>query len=134
MHCPLSSAEADPAIKGVTIGVTLGVRLMRADWSSSNYTAKENFIIEITKLWAHRNTWAPAETFAWDRTNRKIESKPPQKRNARYEIILVTVKRTVVCLQLKMSNTRQEQLEMTHSQHACVSVLAKQWLELTGLP
>lgn len=42
-HYTLSSAEADGATKGVVIGVTIGVRRVHADCSSSNYLANGNF-------------------------------------------------------------------------------------------
>lgn len=67
--CPLSSAEADATSKGVAVGVTIGVRLVHAHWSSSQYLAKSSFTIKITKVWACTNAWAPAGTFGWDRTN-----------------------------------------------------------------
>lgn len=51
IQCPLSSTETDTTNEGVAIGVTRRVRCMRADFASSNYLAKANFRIEITKLW-----------------------------------------------------------------------------------
>lgn len=43
----------------------IGVRRVRADWSSSNYLAEVNFRIEI-KVWAHRTAWVPARTSGRD--------------------------------------------------------------------
>lgn len=72
MHCALRSTETDAATKGVTIGATIGVRRMHADWSSPNYQAKANFMIEITKVLDHRNARAPAVIFGQDLSNQKI--------------------------------------------------------------
>lgn len=59
-QCPLSSTETDAATKGVAIEATIGVRHVRADWSSLKYPAKANFRIEILNVWPHRNAWALA--------------------------------------------------------------------------
>lgn len=61
------------ATKWVTIQVTWGVTRVHADWSSSNYSEKANFRIEIMELLAHRNVGALVRTFGWDWINRKIE-------------------------------------------------------------
>lgn len=53
IHCPLSSTGTDAATKGVAIGATIGVRNVRADWSSLKYPAKAKFRIEILNVWAH---------------------------------------------------------------------------------
>lgn len=58
-----------PATKGVTIGV----RHVRADWSSSNDLANAKFGIKMANVWAHRSAWALAGTIGQDRINRKIE-------------------------------------------------------------
>lgn len=70
-HSSLTSADADVATKGiVTIGVSIGVKHVYADWSNSNYPAKAKFRIEITKAWARRNAWAPTRSFGRDQINR----------------------------------------------------------------
>lgn len=69
---PYASPRQTLPLKRSTIGATIGVRRMRADWSSSNYQAKANFRIEIMKVLDHGNAWAPAETFGQDRINQKI--------------------------------------------------------------
>lgn len=69
IDCPLYSIKTDVATKGVTMGVTIEVWHVCADWSSLNFLAKANFRIEITKVWAHGNAWSPARTFGLDRIN-----------------------------------------------------------------
>lgn len=56
----------------VTIGVTIGVRHVCVDWSSSNYLAEANFKIEVTKVWAYRNSLAPAGALGRDQINESL--------------------------------------------------------------